>query len=254
MIDQDITKFYESISYELMGVKDRVRNIIGDSHWFSDGKYKEVVLKNIITKFLPQGFSIGNGFVINSEREITGEIDLIIYDNSSPILFKEGDFVIVLANSVRAIIQVKTRVGDITQLRDAIMKANEDGKIIKSILTKNRYLFNGVFAYESDISENSLKTALERLYKQEECPPNRRVNHISLGESTFVRLWDKKVLQRLVQEFKVYDLDKLSFAYFISNILHEIDKDKNPTQENVSLFFPYPSKDPFQRSEPIRAN
>ncbi|MFC1691782.1 DUF6602 domain-containing protein [Nanoarchaeota archaeon] len=247
MVDQDIRKFYESVTSELISIKDRVRNLIGDAHWPSDGRYKEAILKTVIARFLPFGFSIGNGFVINSRREITKEIDLIIYDNSSPILFKEGDFVIVLANSVRAIIQVKTKISNSTELKAIISNANANGDIIQSLLTNSRFLFNGIFSYSSNISRESLKTALEKIYEQESCPFNRRVNHIALGENIFVRLWNKKIDRQLKQKFKEYELDNLSFAYFISNILHEIDKEKTPTRENVSLFFPYPSKDPYEK-------
>ena len=58
MVDQDIKKFYESVTAELMSVKDRVRNLIGNAHWLSDGRYKEAILKTIIGRFLPSGYSI----------------------------------------------------------------------------------------------------------------------------------------------------------------------------------------------------
>ena len=108
MIEQDFKKFYESLNKELMAVKDRLESLIGDVHRGENGKYREAILKNVISKFLPKNYSMGTGFVINAKKEITKQIDIIVYENSSPVLFSEGDFVVVLANTVKAIIEVKS--------------------------------------------------------------------------------------------------------------------------------------------------
>ena len=89
MVEQNFNEFYKSLNKELMAVKDRVRSLIGEAHWVKDGEYKEAILKNVISKFLPKKYSMGTGFVINGEKKITQQIDIIIYDNSSPVLFSE---------------------------------------------------------------------------------------------------------------------------------------------------------------------
>lgn len=95
--------YHRNTSEELLALTNKVRNLI--NHWGEDGRYKEAVLKNVIKRFLPEKFSIGTGFVIK-QTEIRGEhlssrqIDLIIYDNASPLLFKEGDFVILTPDAV----------------------------------------------------------------------------------------------------------------------------------------------------------
>lgn len=48
--------YRKSISSELMSIKDRVRNFI--THWPEDGRYKEVILKNVLGKHLPKTVSI----------------------------------------------------------------------------------------------------------------------------------------------------------------------------------------------------
>ena len=106
-MEQNIVEFHKSISGELESIKNRVRNLIGDKHWLSDGKYKEDVLRNVISRFLPKIFSVGTGFILTNEKELSTEIDIIIYENAKPLLFSQGDFVIVTADSVRAIIEVK---------------------------------------------------------------------------------------------------------------------------------------------------
>ena len=34
-------------------IKNRVRNLIGNSNWAEEGRYKETILKNVIRRFLP---------------------------------------------------------------------------------------------------------------------------------------------------------------------------------------------------------
>ena len=102
----DVKKFQKSITKELDTVKDRVRNLIGSSHWGEEGKYKEAILRNVIRRFLPANLSLGTGFVIrkdNNRTQISNQIDIIVYDNTIPVLFSEGDFVITTYKNVKAI-------------------------------------------------------------------------------------------------------------------------------------------------------
>ena len=109
----DMDEFYESIGKEMYARKNRVRNIIGDSHWGEEGKYKEILLKKMIQRYLPQDLSIGTGFIAlktNESIHRTSQIDLILYKNSYPPLFREEDFVILHPEPICAIIEVKTNI------------------------------------------------------------------------------------------------------------------------------------------------
>jgi len=102
--------FHKSTTAKLLAIKDRVRNLI--NHWGEDGRYKEAVIKTMIQRFLPEKYKIGTGFIIRQtanrgEHEPSRQIDLIIYDTSYPILFKESDFVILKPDAVVGIIEVK---------------------------------------------------------------------------------------------------------------------------------------------------
>ena len=110
---KETKKFHLTTTKELLAIQDRVRNLI--DHWGEDGKYKEAILKTVIKRFLPEKYSIVSGFVVRQtnvrgEHEPSPQIDIIIYDNSFPTLFKEGDFAIVTPDSVRAIIEVKANL------------------------------------------------------------------------------------------------------------------------------------------------
>lgn len=213
----DAKKFQESITKELDTVKDRVRNLIGSSHWGEEGRYKEAILRNVIRRFLPANLSLGTGFVIrkdNNRTQISNQIDIIVYDNSIPVLFSEGDFVITTYKNVKAIIEVKTKITN-SNLHETIEKAKENGKLI------GKETFNGIFSYEYDDDINS--SHVDDALKSAEV----YVNHLSLGKDIFIRFWKKEDRNRLSPPvsncegdfYNIYRLEGLSFSYFISNLL-----------------------------------
>jgi len=243
MVKQDFKKFYESLNKELMAIKDRVGSLIGNASPGETGGYREAILKNMISKFLPKKYSLGTGFVINKNKEITKQIDIIIYDNSSPVLFSEGDFVIVLASAVKAIIEVKSAIRSTTELIDYIKVCEENAKKIEVIALHDR-MFNGIFCYECGLSFEALENSLGDYFKLTECSIFRKVSNISLGNKMFLHVWwDHKPFS-----LKGYELPDLSFAYFISNLLISLNE-YNP--ESKHLFSPLESKSPFEKFEVI---
>ena len=239
MVEQDFKKFYESLNKEFDAVKDRVRNLIGDANWGEDGRFKEVVLKNVISRFLPKSYSIGTGFAINNNREITKQIDLFIYDSSSPVLFSEGEFVIVLANTVKAIIEVKTAINNSTELKDIIKICEENAKIIELDFSQSQRMFNGIFCYDCPLSFSLLESSLKEWSTITDVNPFRKVNNISLGNQKFIHFWH-------MQPFSLrgYELNDLSFAYFISNLLVSLD---SHYMGGKSVFTPLESKNSFEK-------
>ena len=237
--------FQESITKELEVVKDRVRNLIGNANWGEDGRYKEAVLMNVIRRFLPSNLSVGTGFILKAEGrpphngrvEISDQLDIIIYDNRVPVLFSEGDFVTVSSSSARAIIEVKTKIAN-NQLRTVLGKSIKNAKAIGGSLQ-----FNGVFSYEYvNASTDGLREALEALGKD-----GKYVDHVSLGPSLFVKCWSKTEHEGVddggcasdfygIYDFSANGEKKLSFSYFISNLIFNI------TNENLAdrlwLLFP----------------
>lgn len=211
----DAKKFQESITKELDIVKDRVRNLIGSDHWGEEGRYKEAVLRNVIRRFLPTNLSLGTGFIIKKNNIlISKQIDIIVYDNTIPVLFCEEDFVITTHKNVKGIIEVKTKIKN-HELHGIVEKAKSNGMLV------GKKIFNGIFSYEYDdnIESNNIETALKNA--------EGYVNHLSLGKNVFIRFWRREDRNRLhppVEScendfYNIYRLEGLSFSYFISNLL-----------------------------------
>ncbi len=75
----DYISYRKSLSHELMSIKNRVRNFV--SHWPEDGRYKEVILKNVLEAHLPKTVSVGTGFVVGDCSRTSSQIDIIVYSN-----------------------------------------------------------------------------------------------------------------------------------------------------------------------------
>lgn len=233
--------FHKSTTNELLAIKDRVRNLI--NHWGEDGRYKEAVLKSVIQNFLPEKYKIATGFIvkqtpIRGEHESSNQIDLIIYNTSYPVLFKENDFVILTSDAVVGIIEVKANVIG-QNLKTVIEKCNKNGEfILKGRVNNDRALFNGIFSYESNnVRPNTIKDNINRAFSlinlnvgySDFC-----VNHMSIDQNYFYKFWKEEIL--LNQPHYLYKIDNLSFSFFISNLIDWISD--NSVIENSNLWFP----------------
>lgn len=209
----DYIKYQKSISNELISIKDRVRDIIEDSHWGEEGRYKEVILSDYLRKHLPDNVSVGTGFIIN-ETIISSQIDIIVYNNSIPLLFQQGDFVIVPSESVLGVIEVKTKLNP-QRLLDVIKKSSEI-----NILFGDRKPFNGIFSYEwySD------KCYVSDMMKTTLIESNGAVNYLCLGQNFFVKFWEvyHPDNSNCNPHYSFYKINDLSFGYFISNLIEDI--------------------------------
>jgi hypothetical protein len=231
--------YHKSTTRELVALTHKVRNLV--PNWGEDGKYKEVVLKNIIKRFLPEKFSIGTGFVIKQtenrgEHLSSTQIDLIIFSNDAPVLFREGDFVILTADAVKGIIEVKANVQN-QNLQEIVRKANENGSFIFSgKKNKEENFFNGIFSYESRFKNDNIHL-IERHVIEGNAPfigrdnfENYKVNHISFDQRYFLKYWPEEE-----RPHSVYCIPELSFSFFISNLIDTLSSES--VEKNNFIWF-----------------
>lgn len=216
-------EFQESITKELDIIKNRVRNLIGSAHWGEEGRYKEEILKSTILRFLPRNVSVGTGFV-NTENNISKQLDIIVFDNTKPLLFSEGDFVITTPSNVLGVIEVKSNQ-NVTELRETISNFEQSVQILEENQNSNKR-FHGLlsFDYDGEINTETFKEVLSK--------SKGIINHMSLGRNKFVRLWQQSDGARLIPPvsarndfYNTYEIKNLSYSYFISNLVHMITGD-----------------------------
>lgn len=238
----DTIEFHKSTTKELLAIKDRVRNLI--NHWGEDGRYQEAVIKTMIQRFLPEKYKIGSGFVVRQTRqrgnhEPSKQIDFIIYDTSYPILFKETDFVILTPDSVLGIIEVKANATN-QGLQNIVKKSNDNGAFIfDARIDKSKPLFNGIFSYESTVNNlDTIANAIKTPWDELESNAHRHkfsVNHISLNQNWFYKFWKHEHIDGNPPHY-LYEIQELSFSFFISNLMGWICG--TSVIENSNLWFP----------------
>jgi hypothetical protein len=258
--DKDIVEFHKSIGNELNAVKDRVRNLIGGANWAEEGRYKEAILRNVIRRFLPKNLDIGTGFILKDKKEISKQIDIIIYDNTYPVLFREGDFVITSPESVKAIIEVKTKLypSKNPSVEKVLCKATCNEKLLnENQKGNNKKIFNGIFVYETtskwfEVDGERLKNVNDQLEKALR-KSRGIVNHICIGNNIFIKFWYPGQRKDKENVYTIYRIKNLAFAYFISNL---IESTSERDLKGMSWFlFPTSSKEIYPRIDiPIDNN
>jgi len=167
MVEPNIEEFHKSLGEELLVVQNRVRNLIGSVHWGEEGRYKEILVQNFLRKYLPEDIGIGTGFIIAPDNTCSHQIDIILYQKSGKLYFKEGDFIICPPKPVLGIIEVKTTLKSDT-LAETIQKSTFNAMLVNMTQERNpkehyRDFFNGVFSFndfDGDIA-NSLTAAMD---------------------------------------------------------------------------------------------
>lgn len=234
--------YFVSLTSELNALKNRVRTFIENSHWQTDGEWKESVLRAFLRRNLPDSIKIGRGFVI-TEKKISKQIDILIYDGTKPVLFQDGDLVFLTPDAVLGVIEVKTSL-NLSSFNKAIKKLTANIKIIETGYPIKRVY--GLFSYENET--NNIDDILRGL-KNAAGGSLRRVIHItSLGKSRFIRYWNiDPEGKRLVDRWHAYELSAKAQGYFIHNIIEKICPFS--VSQHSKLWYPAEGKEDYKIGE-----
>lgn len=233
----DLPAYFESLSDELETLQNRVRLLIHDAHWPTDGEWKESVLRSVLRRSAPQSVTVGRGFVVE-HGWCSSQIDVLLYDNTLPILYKDGDLVFITPSSCRAIVEVKTSV-TARQFHEAAGKLASNSERIRRAAI-GLPLFVGLFAYECDGGTGGF---LRRLQDVANGDALRVVDHAALGHSHFIKYWPNPPEGgiRRYDNWHLYRLDRMAPGYFVHNMLAESTRGKIARRENA--WWPQQSKE-----------
>ena len=246
----DVSQYFRSLSTELNSLKDRVRYLIDDGHWQTDGEWKESVLRSILRRHLPKTVEVGSGFFVAPDAH-SNQIDVLIYDNSKPVLFKESDLVFVATDAAQAVIEVKASIRSYALLEEVLIKLADQSEFIFERTPGNQFQtkppFVGLFAYDwhGGHDPERVLDALRVAATQNGANPHTRiVNHVSLGDEWFFRYWQSSPDADRGANYcrwHAYELGDRSFGYFIHNVIDSIST--QAVDMNPGLWFPREGKE-----------
>lgn len=243
----NIGNYFRNLTNEIESLKDRVRHYIDDAHWLSDGEWKESVLRTILRRHLPSNIGVGRGFIVNVEQSST-QIDVLLYDNTKPILFQDGDFIIITADTVKGVIEVKTKLWQQSDLRKTINKISEIAQFINPISTYEKNQFFGLFSYETP--DFKTDTVLDTVQKCVNGQHQRIINCMSFGKDYFVRYWPTPPNSPETQNHNMwhaYHLGNKAPAYFIHNVIDHLCPQW--ASDNNDIWYPEDGKENYKISE-----
>jgi hypothetical protein len=164
--------------------------------------------------------SVGSGFIVTPERTST-QIDILIVDDSAPLLFRDGDFMISTADAVRAVIEVKTSVPR-SKLRDTIYNLDQVSLLLRTRCVHPRP-FLGLFAFDS--TDSSPEEILQTLKEVNGHIGHYEISALCFGDQEFYEFWTFEPGTRcgkVHDRWYAYDLPHLAPGYFIHSILQHM--------------------------------
>lgn len=104
------------------------------------GIYREKVIKDFLSPFLPSYLAIGSGFVITSKNRISTQCDIIIYDKEHTPVIENSEQRFFPVECVVGVIEVKSKLTKST-LKEALIKLSAV-KDLRNDIDSNPYIFN----------------------------------------------------------------------------------------------------------------
>ena len=223
--EPDYASFHRSVTGELYSIKDRIRNLV--SHWPTDGESKEVALRSVLRRHLPQSVIVGRGFVVTPTASST-QVDILIVDAGKPTLFKDGDLLIVTPDAVRGVIEVKTALKTRQGMAETIEKLSRIEEMCRDATGRDS-VWTGLFIYEGgrDMPQKVLRGMADAYART-----RRPVNCVSSGKDTFVRYWTRGADVQGIERGPVwhaYKLEGVAPSYFMGNLIDFIGSVDNST-------------------------
>lgn len=141
------------------------------------------------------------------EQGLSTQVDIIIYRNDFPVMFRQSDFVIVVPEAVLGIIEVKSRITEATQLTQVIDKLSVASEIVC------KPIFSGIFSFEG--YDGILNRNVNQQVRSTLIRSNGKVNHLCIGENCFIKYWPEYTPK---QENVRPHYSLLGFGYFFREI------------------------------------
>jgi hypothetical protein len=234
--------YFQSLTAELHSLKNRVRSfIVDDPHWPTDGEWKESVLRTFLRRNLPTTIAVGRGFIVGTDRH-SSQIDLLLYDCTKPVLFRDGDTVMITGEAVAGVIEVKTTL-TADSAKKALTKLANIGEMIRPYSAPV-----GLFAYDLKCSGDqvlkTLKVSAEQSYR-------KACTFVSAGPDIFVEMVHSRN-GYISDSWKCYSVPMQAPGFFIHKFVRSM-LPRPLDDDEPKLWFPEKSLDTSLLKEvPIR--
>jgi hypothetical protein len=102
-------QYLESWSAEMRARELRIRQLIGSTHWLTDGNHKEYIVRHFLSRYVPCSVEVTHGFIRTQAGACSNELDILLaHRDTAPPFFSEGGLTIAPPEAALATIEVKS--------------------------------------------------------------------------------------------------------------------------------------------------
>jgi hypothetical protein len=178
---ENMIKYCSGIADEFEARLNRIRHYVPD-HYLTSGTANEIILRDFLSTLTSGKYEVGQGFICDPTRpdSVSKQCDILVYDRHTyPLVYSEGEVKVVFPQSVRILIEVKTRL-DKTRLAEAL----ENIRVAREM----NFQINGVvFSYEGT-SVDTVVRNLQR-YHQELPAKTAPIAILLLDKGAIIHSW-----------------------------------------------------------------
>ena len=183
------------------------------NHGSSLGRFVEILLINLLKKYLPNKYTFSSGFYYSQNptcnQKVSMQMDIICYDRQNyAMLFNSNDTVVVTPSAVKSLIEVKSTLTK-SSLDQLLKQSNSE--ISKQLPLKTKF---NLISVKSSISANTVCKHLEKYYNENDSVIRALGSIYSLDWNDII-VFDTKN-----EEYIMYQLQ--NFNYGISSFINQL--------------------------------
>lgn len=215
----------------------------GFDHSGTTGDAREYFVENFLSDVYPKKFVFGDGEIIDSNKNVSDQADVVIYDEQLPVL-EYGSSKHFLSAGVMAHIEIKTDLS--SQLDNSLSKiisVKKLGKDINPPIAMGNvpdHVYSCVFSYEGP-SKDTFKENVLDFYQNREAPTEQCADMICvLGEYIMLKRTGGE------EDSLVFlDTGKNSLMSFFVNLAHAVSKNYWQGQPDLTKYMETDEADQF---------
>ena len=238
-------RYLTSLAQELSTQANRVRDLLGDTHWLTDGSHKEFLLIELLRRHIPFGMIASRGFVIH-ETDATKrsrEQDILIVDTMEEgPLFNQGGVIIAFPRAVRAAVSVKTEMSN-DEVKNSILVLNSLSNVIgpdgdPASIWRGAFYFTVSTEVSADptlVYDQIARGTRAALITPLPGQPRRQTPdcHASAGGLFFKADHGNETAGTVIRGYKCADL---ATAFFLGQLLEHLASVRGATQSSFTAF------------------
>ena len=223
MVERNPNEFLASLNSELQSQASRVRNLIGDAHWLSDGEHKESIVRHLVERYVPDGFEVTSGFAINVENPDlpSKQLDVVVVDRRfEPPLFRRDAFAVFFVTTLVSVISIKSKF-----TKASFVDSLENVISVASLQTSGQEKANlSSLFFDDEISPSDCYRIVKKWFEEDQQVQSKMkaLNSHSISFATTSGLlmrYRSKDCESTTMHAAFYDCPGLSSAYLIASCM-----------------------------------